>query len=90
MVSRNVYRIIQSRQAVKYIEKQDRIFKERIEKAYTEILNNPKDPRKLLKGFKNKYRHRMGSYRIIYSVCDAKLVIEIILVDSRGQVYNRH
>ena len=42
---------------------------------------------KKLKGFKNFYRLRVGSYRIIYSVEHNKLVIEIIKIAHRKDAY---
>jgi mRNA interferase RelE/StbE len=57
--------------------------------ALIEILSE--DPRPLgckkLKGRKNQYRVRSGDYRIIYSVEDASLVVEVIKVGHRRDVY---
>ncbi|MCX6351003.1 MAG: type II toxin-antitoxin system RelE/ParE family toxin [Bacteroidetes bacterium] len=35
----------------------------------------------------NDYRIRIGVYRVIYSIFDKKLIIEIIDIDHRKQVY---
>jgi mRNA interferase RelE/StbE len=43
---------------------------------------------KKLKGRKNQYRVRSGDYRIIYSVEDAALVVEVIKLGHRRDVYN--
>ncbi len=42
---------------------------------------------KKLKGFKNLYRIRSGTYRIIYSIQHQELLIEIIKVAHRKDVY---
>ena len=40
-----------------------------------------------LKGSDNAYRIRSGDYRVIYTVLNAKLIIEIIKVSHRKDVY---
>ena len=42
---------------------------------------------KKLKGFKNLYRIRVGNYRVIYSVQHDILIIEILKVAHRKDVY---
>jgi mRNA interferase RelE/StbE len=40
-----------------------------------------------LAGFKNIYRIRVGIYRIIYSIEDEILTVEVVKIDHRGSVY---
>ena len=42
---------------------------------------------KKLKGFKNFYRLRAGTYRIIYSVEHHELIIEVIKIAHRKDAY---
>lgn len=42
---------------------------------------------KKLKGFKNLYRIRSGTYRIIYSIQHNELIIEILKIGHRKDVY---
>lgn len=42
---------------------------------------------KKLKGRKG-FRIRVGTYRVIYDIIDAKLIIEIVNVGSRGDIYD--
>jgi mRNA interferase RelE/StbE len=55
------------------------------------IENLSEEPRpsgcKKLKGRKDQYRVRSGDYRIIYSVEDALLVVEVIALGHRRDVY---
>jgi mRNA interferase RelE/StbE len=46
----------------------------------------PKGFRKL-EGFENKYRVRVGKYRILYSIKDDILIVEVINVGLRKDVY---
>lgn len=48
----------------------------------------PIGARKLV-GAGNAYRIRVGDYRIVYSIQDAHLIIEIIRVGHRQGVYRR-
>lgn len=36
---------------------------------------------------RNGYRIRVGSYRIIYDIFDTKLIVEIVNLGSRGDIY---
>lgn len=55
------------------------------------IANLAIDPRpngcKKLKGYKNLWRVRSGNYRLIYSIEDEILVIEILEVVNRKDAY---
>ncbi len=42
-----------------------------------------------MKGYSNQWRIRSGRYRIIYSIYDARLVVEVIDVDDRKDVYRK-
>jgi mRNA interferase RelE/StbE len=42
---------------------------------------------KKLKGRKNQYRVRSGNYRIIYGIEDASLVVEVIKIGHRRDIY---
>jgi mRNA interferase RelE/StbE len=44
----------------------------------------------LLKGYKSVYSTRLGSYRIIYEIIDDRLLILILVIGSRGQVYDNY
>lgn len=51
------------------------------------------DPRptdcKKLSGNEERYRIRQGDYRIIYSIEDERLVVVVVKVGHRREVYNR-
>lgn len=48
----------------------------------------PSGCRKIV-GTKHTYRHRIGDYRVVYSIESRQLVIEIIRVGHRKDVYKR-
>jgi mRNA interferase RelE/StbE len=43
---------------------------------------------KKLKGFENVFRARAGNYRILYEINDGKLIIMIVAIGDRKDVYN--
>lgn len=81
------YKIEVSKKAQKFIN--DRNFKER-KKIYSEIYKLP-NGRNVLKmsGFENRYRLRVGDFRIIYDKFDDKVVILVLDVGNRGDIYKR-
>jgi mRNA interferase RelE/StbE len=60
----------------------------RISDAIAELGQNPhKFP--LLKGkFKGLRKMRIGDYRVLYMVDDAKRMVVLVAVNERGQVYS--
>ncbi len=82
------YRILIKPSAAKEIEsiplKRDR---QRIVESISKLANNPR-PRgcEKLSG-QNKYRVRQGRYRIVYSMEDQDLVVYVIKVGHRKEVY---
>ncbi|MET7255481.1 type II toxin-antitoxin system RelE family toxin [Dyadobacter fermentans] len=42
---------------------------------------------KKLENYKNSYRVRVGQYRIIYEIEDHQLIVEVIKVGNRKEVY---
>ncbi len=84
------YKVEWKRSAVKELKQLPKESVERILKAVEQL---PVDPypsgvRKLV-GSEHTYRIREGSYRIIYSIVASTLVIEIIRVGHRKDVYDR-
>jgi mRNA interferase RelE/StbE len=45
------------------------------------------DDVKQLRGFDDKFRLRIGKFRVIFSIADDLLLIEAIKAGSRGDVY---
>lgn len=52
------------------------------------LANNPfPSGYKKLKGFKNQFRIRIGDYRVIYSIEHRQLIIEILKIGDRKDIY---
>ena len=62
---------------------------DRIASAINELAENPRPAgNKKLQGYVSVYRIRVSNYRIIYSVEDAVLTVEVIKIGHRQNVYN--
>ncbi len=84
------YKVEWKRSAVKELRKLPKDVIVRIFKAVEQLPENPYPVgvRKLV-GSEDSYRLREGSHRIIYTVLSSSLIIEIIRVGHRKDVYNR-
>lgn len=86
----NRYDIEWKRSAVKELKPLPRETIERVLKAVEALKANPfPSGFRKLSGVEHTYRIREGSYRIIYSVFASRLVVEILRVGHRKDVYKR-
>jgi mRNA interferase RelE/StbE len=85
------YKIELSKRSFKYLDKLDQNTKKRISNQFKILSENPRNSEldiKKLKGDSSLYRLRVGNYRILYSIEDHKLIIVVITIGPRGDVYN--
>ncbi|MDI6770265.1 MAG: type II toxin-antitoxin system RelE/ParE family toxin [Anaerolineales bacterium] len=76
--------------ALKELEKLPRQVLPRAIAAIKRLAENPYPPGvKKLAGFERTYRVRVGDYRIMYEIYEDRLIIEIIRVKHRRDVYRR-
>lgn len=77
-----MFQIVYSKDALKFLRKQDAVTRKRITSAIGKL------PRfgdiKKLQGSK-RYRLRVGDYRVIFDV--SGIIIDIIDIGNRGQIY---
>ncbi|MBN4067745.1 MAG: plasmid stabilization protein [Alkaliphilus sp.] len=81
---KNNYKINLTKKAEKFIKKQDANTQKRIIKA---ILKLPKGDMKKLKAIDDIYRLRVGDFRVLLEKNDDNLIIIVIDVGNRGQIY---
>ena len=79
------YRIEIDKKAVKFISKQPPKQQERIFKAIHKLPSQ--GDIKALQGYTGYYRLRVGDYRIIYTVNNDILLVQVVAVGNRGQIY---
>jgi len=55
------------------------------------LADDPRPPgSQKLSGHKDRYRIRQGDYRILYSIEDARLIVTVVKVGHRRDVYDRN
>jgi mRNA interferase RelE/StbE len=82
------YRIEVTKSALKQLKKLDASVSGSIKEALLALAENPRPVGvKKLKGTDNDYRVRVGDYRIVYSIEDDRLLVTVIKVAHRREVY---
>jgi mRNA interferase RelE/StbE len=87
-----IYKVDLSRNAGHYLERLDRPTQSRIVSALRNLAIDPYAEAvdcKPLAGRLGEYRLRVGKYRVIYSIDDGILLISVIDIGSRGDVYKK-
>lgn len=83
-----VYRIVVTRPAQKQLLKLPKEATDRLQAAIDDLTYAPRPSGvKELKGSQD-YRIRVGDYRVIYSIFDAVLLVEVVKVGQRGNFYD--
>ncbi len=82
------YKITINRSAVKEIEAiPDKKARQRLVRRIGQLATDPRPPgTKKLSGH-DRYRLRQGSYRIVYTIEDKELVVAVVKVGHRKEVY---
>ncbi len=85
------FKIEFSNKAYKYYKKVDGITRKRINNHLSILSENPMFSEldiKKLKGHKDTYRLRIGDLRLLYTIEDNVLVITVLKIGPRGDIYN--
>ena len=86
------YSVKYKKSALKKLNKLDAPVRERIKIWIDNNLNGCENPRihgKALSGEWHGYwRYRVGDYRIIAQIKDEKIIIVVVKIDKRDEIYN--
>ena len=80
------YEIQSNKRARKFISERTPKEQQRLLEA---IYKLPEGDVVSLQGYKNAYRLRVGDYRVIYELYEHRLIIIVVNIGNRGQIYNR-
>lgn len=83
-----IYEIEISRTAERQLRRLDRAAQERVTAAMRALARDPR-PRgsRKLQGYDDVFRVRVGQYRVLYSISGSTLIIVILKVGHRRDVY---
>lgn len=82
------YKIVWKQSASKELRKLPKVAVARIVTLVESLAQNPAPPGvKKLSGTSHTYRVRTGNYRIVYNVASDVLVVEIVRVGHRKEIY---
>lgn len=82
------YKLIYHKAALKFLAKQGKNVQERISEGIGGIVKIPPEGDiKLMKGYKELYRLRVGTFRVLFEVDHNERVVYIQAIGNRGDVY---
>lgn len=85
-----IYRVEVARRAVKVMAGLPRREQQRVRAAIDLLAGNPRPPGCVaVSGEVRAWRVRVGDYRIVYEIFDDRLVIQVIRIGHRRDVYRR-
>ncbi len=83
-----MYKLIISKQAQKEIDALPTYIRGNVDEHILALADDPRPQGcKKLEGFSNAYRLRVGKYRIVYTIEDRILTINIVGVKHRKEAY---
>lgn len=83
-----MYKVNVERKASKFLHKQDALIQKQIIQKLRELEHDPRPAGyKHLQGKKDLYRVRCGDYRIIYTIRDNQLLVLVVQIGHRRDVY---
>ncbi|MHC0064808.1 type II toxin-antitoxin system RelE family toxin [Nostoc sp. UIC 10890] len=82
------YQIEISNRATKQLKKLSADIRDRVNEKILELADNPRPSGVVkLENTGNKYRIRVGNYRILYEIQDDVLIVKVVRVGHRRDVY---
>ena len=84
------YRIEVAPSAVRQLRKLERVAQRRVQAAIELLANEPRpDGANKLVGVDGEWRVRTGDYRIVYDIHDNVLLVLVVAVGHRRDIYER-
>ena len=82
------YRILYTEEAARRIGKLDKAVKECVGKAVVKLSEHPELGKRLTGLLSDRWSYRVGDWRILYKVKKSEVIILILTVGHRSEVYD--
>lgn len=84
------YAVLLEKSAARFLLRlRDAKLKSRLDEAIESLADDPRPPScRKLAGTSDRYRVRVGDYRIVYRIDDGKVVVLVLLIGHRREVYD--
>lgn len=84
------YSIEVTREALRTLAKLDKPIRRRVQTAIDKLSQDPRPAGvRPLHGLKGAYRVRVGDYRILYTVDDGRLIVVVVDLGHRREIYRK-
>ena len=83
------YNVLMTRSAAKELEKVPATDRRRIVEKIRALAVNPRPAGCEKLSGDDKFRLRQGDYRILYEIGDAELIVTVVRIGNRKEVYKR-
>lgn len=84
-----VYKIEIKRSAAKELEKIQKKDRDRVIEKIEALSEDPRPPQSKKLSGEEKYRIRQGDYRVLYQIYDEVIIVVVVKVAHRKEVYKR-
>lgn len=81
------HRVLYTEEAARRIDKLDKTVKDRVGKAISRLSENPELGKRLTGLLSDRWSYRVGDWRILYKIRRKELVILVLTVGHRRDVY---
>ena len=82
------YRVLYTQEAARQIGELDKPIKERIRKSIIRLSEHPELGKRLTGLLSDRWSYRAGDWRILYKIRNLELVVLILTVGHRREVYD--
>ena len=84
------YQVILERSAIKALLKAPPRVRKAVERAIDRLADEPRPHGvKRIRSSRKLYRIRVGDFRVVYEIQGARLVVVVVLIGDRKEVYRR-
>ena len=82
------YSIEITREALRTLAKLDKPIRRRVQQAIDKLGQDPRPAgARALQGLKGAYRIRVGDYRVVYTIDDGRLIVVVVDLGHRREIY---